>query len=38
MTGKVYSIGHGTATAEEFTRTLVDTGVRLLADIRSAPG
>jgi uncharacterized protein (DUF488 family) len=38
MTGTVYSIGHGTATAEEFTRTLADAGVRLLADIRSAPG
>jgi Protein of unknown function, DUF488 len=38
MTGTVYSIGHGTATAEDFTRTLVDAGVRLLADIRSAPG
>ena len=38
MTGTVYSIGHGTATAEEFTKTLADAGVRLLADIRSAPG
>jgi uncharacterized protein (DUF488 family) len=38
MTGTVYSIGHGTATAEAFTRTLADAGVRLLADIRSAPG
>lgn len=38
MTGTVYSIGHGTATAEDFTGTLVDAGVRLLADIRSAPG
>jgi len=38
MTGTVYSIGHGTATAEEFIRTLADAGVRLLADIRSAPG
>jgi len=38
MTGTVYSIGHGTATAQEFTRTLADAGVRLLADIRSAPG
>jgi len=38
MTGTVYSIGHGTATAEEFTRTLTDAGVRLLTDIRSAPG
>ena len=38
MTGTVYSIGHGTATAEEFTRALADAGVRVLADIRSAPG
>jgi uncharacterized protein (DUF488 family) len=38
MTGTVYSIGHGTATAEDFTRTLADAGVRLLADVRSAPG
>jgi len=38
MTGTVYSIGHGTATAEDFIRTLADAGVRLLADIRSAPG
>ncbi|HEV2010161.1 MAG TPA: DUF488 domain-containing protein [Candidatus Limnocylindria bacterium] len=38
MTGTVYSIGHGTATAEDFIRTVADTGVRLLADIRSAPG
>ncbi|HAF10976.1 MAG TPA: DNA repair protein [Chloroflexi bacterium] len=38
MTGTVYSIGHGTATAEDFIGTLVDAGVRLLADIRSAPG
>lgn len=38
MTGTVYSIGHGTATADDFTRTLTDAGVRLLADIRSAPG
>ena len=38
MTGTVYSIGHGTARAEDFTRTLVDAGVRTLADIRSAPG
>lgn len=35
---RVYSIGHGTATAEDFTRTLTDSGVQLLADIRSAPG
>lgn len=34
----VYSIGHGTATAEDFVRTLRDADVRLLADIRSAPG
>ncbi|HEY8758743.1 MAG TPA: DUF488 domain-containing protein [Candidatus Limnocylindria bacterium] len=38
MTGTVYSIGHGTATAEEFTHALADAGVRLLVDIRSAPG
>ena len=38
MTGTVYSIGHGTATAENFIRTVADAGVRLLADIRSAPG
>lgn len=38
MTRTVYSIGHGTATAEEFTRTLADAGIRVLADIRSAPG
>ena len=38
MTGTVYSIGHGTAPAEEFRRTLADAEVRLLADIRSAPG
>ena len=38
MTGTVYSIGHGTARAEDFTRTLVEAGVRTLADIRSAPG
>jgi uncharacterized protein (DUF488 family) len=38
MTGTVYSIGHGTATAEDFTRTLADAGVRSLVDIRSAPG
>ena len=38
MTGTVYSIGHGTASAEAFTRTLADAGVRTLADIRSAPG
>ena len=38
MTGTVYSIGHGTATAEEFTRTLAGAGIRVLADIRSAPG
>jgi len=36
--GTVYSIGHGTATAEAFVRTLADAGVRSLADIRSAPG
>jgi uncharacterized protein (DUF488 family) len=34
----VYSIGHGTATAADFVRTLRVAGVRLLADIRSAPG
>jgi uncharacterized protein (DUF488 family) len=38
MTGTVYSIGHGTATAEDFVRTLVESDVRLVADIRSAPG
>jgi len=38
MTGTVYSIGHGTASAEDFTRALVDAGVHTLADIRSAPG
>jgi uncharacterized protein (DUF488 family) len=38
MTGTVYSIGHGRATAEDFTRTLTDAGVRLVADIRRAPG
>src|SRR5204863_4311814 len=38
MTGTVYSIGHGTATAEDLIRTLVEAGVRLVADIRSAPG
>jgi uncharacterized protein (DUF488 family) len=36
--GTIYGIGHGTATAEEFVRTLADAGVRLVADIRSAPG
>jgi len=36
--GTVYSIGHGTATAESFVRALADVGVRSLADIRSAPG
>ena len=34
----IYSIGHGTASAEDFTRTLAGAGIRLLADIRSAPG
>jgi uncharacterized protein (DUF488 family) len=34
----IHSIGHGTATADDFTRTLTDAGVRVLADIRSAPG
>src|SRR5205823_3025418 len=38
MTGTVYSIGHGIARAEDFTLTLVDAGVRTLADIRSTPG
>jgi uncharacterized protein (DUF488 family) len=38
MTATVYSIGHGTATAEAFVGTLTRTGVRLVADIRSAPG
>jgi len=38
MTGTVYSIGHGKATAEDLIRTLVEAGVRLVADIRSAPG
>src|SRR5438046_10034530 len=38
MTGTVYSIGHGTATAEDLIRTLVEAGVGVLADIRSAPG
>ena len=38
MTGTVYSIGHGTASAEDFTRALVAAGVHTLADIRSAPG
>jgi len=38
MTATVYSIGHGTATAEDFTHTLAAAGVRLVADIRSAPG
>ena len=38
MTGTVYSIGHGTARAADFTRALVGAGVRALADIRSAPG
>ncbi|MDP9245962.1 MAG: DUF488 domain-containing protein [Chloroflexota bacterium] len=37
MGGTIYSIGHGTATAEDFVRTLTDMGARLLADIRSAP-
>jgi uncharacterized protein (DUF488 family) len=31
MTGTVYSIGHGTASAEDFTRTLADAGIRSLA-------
>lgn len=34
----VYSIGHGTASAEDFMRALADARVRLVADIRSAPG
>lgn len=34
----IFSIGHGTATAEDFIRALTDAGVRLVADIRSAPG
>ncbi len=38
MTGTVYSIGHGTASADDFVRTLEAAGVRLLADVRSAPG
>jgi uncharacterized protein (DUF488 family) len=38
MTGTVYSIGHGTASAGDFTRALTDAGVRLVADIRSSPG
>ena len=38
MTGTVYSIGHGTASAKDFVRALADAGVRVLADIRSAPG
>jgi uncharacterized protein (DUF488 family) len=38
MTRTVYSIGHGVASGEDFIRTLADAGVRLLADIRSAPG
>ena len=36
--GTVYTIGHGTAIAEDFVRALADAGVRLVADIRSAPG
>ena len=38
MIGTVYSIGHGVASAEDFIRTLTDASVRLVADIRSAPG
>ena len=38
MIGTVYSIGHGVASAEDFIQTLTDAGVRLVADIRSAPG
>jgi uncharacterized protein (DUF488 family) len=34
----IFSIGHGTASAEDFARALTDAGVRLVADIRSAPG
>ena len=38
MTSTVYSVGHGISTAEDFTHALAAAGVRLVADVRSAPG
>ncbi len=34
----VWSIGHGTRPAEELLATLRETGIKLLVDVRSAPG
>lgn len=35
---EVWTIGHGTRTADEFAGLLTDAGVGLLADVRSYPG
>jgi uncharacterized protein (DUF488 family) len=35
---KVWSVGHGTRTAEELVAVLREVGVRMLADVRSIPG
>lgn len=34
----VWSIGHGTRSAEELLDVLTEAGIRVLADVRSAPG
>lgn len=35
---RIYSVGHGARPIEELLATLDETGIRTLADVRSAPG
>jgi hypothetical protein len=35
---RLYTVGHGTATQEEFTGLLRGAGIKRLVDVRTAPG
>jgi uncharacterized protein (DUF488 family) len=36
--GDIFSVGHGARQLAELIETLAEAGVRLLVDVRSAPG
>lgn len=38
MVTRIWTIGHSTRTADEFIAALEDSGIKLLADVRSLPG
>ena len=38
MSGRIYSMGHGARSIEEFLATLEQAGIEALVDIRTAPG